>query len=354
MKRTLKAIFAAFVAAAMLTAVSCANKTDDMPVFENETEQNDLQQVPSDDENAGEENTDTENEQPENLPTDPVKVEVDVVYEYINVTRNVKPDTEGLDFGDEFTSSFSVPQLAVDSDNAESFNQKLRAVYPDLAFEAKFSDEPVPTPCIYNYSYIYDVTDRGYVAIVITEGLGFYYSEGYTSHTCLYYDLKNDCEATAEEYLESAGIDDEKLKENTKKLFYQLAAKGELDDVSYDLSHINEYPEIGEVAIRSENEGYITVNISGYVGYYFIDVPVDEIVFEKAVCLPGTSVYSTPSFEDSRTLAIFEDSTELSVITKAQLPEYMQTVEFDESFEWYAVEYDGICGYVLATDIVMG
>ena len=289
----------------------------------------------------------------ENLPTQPVKVDNDAVYEYINVTRNVKPDNKVLDYGDIYTSSFSIPQLSIESRNAERFNEKILEMYPDIAFEAEFSDDPVPTPYISNYSYLSDITDSGIVAIVVRETLGYYASESYTSYTDFYYDLKNDRETTQDEYLDAIGTTRDKVTETAQKAIYIKAAKGELSDCSYDLGVIKDYyPTMGEVVIRSENKGYICVDITGYGGYYLIDIPLDSIEYKRGYCFDeeAVTVYETPSI-GADVVTAFEDETVVDVITKAAIPDYCDSYEYDEEYEWYAVTYDGIYGYVLDSQI---
>ena len=290
-----------------------------------------------------------ETDEPENLPAEPVPAADETVYEYINVTRNTKPDMPGLDFGDEFTSHFSVPQLKAESENVKTFNQKILALYPDLAFETDFSQEPVPTECIFNYSYSYDVTDKAVVAVIITESLGYYYSEGYTRHICLYYDLKNDCEVTAQDYLDAAGIDSATVAENAAKTLYIMTAKGDMMG-SYDMRFTDEYVKLGDTLFASENDGYVMADVSGEYGYSLFEIPTEEIVFEKAKAVANAHIYATPA-PQAEVLAVLDDAAKVSVICKAELPEGMQTIEFEEAFSWYAVEYGNVRGYILEHEL---
>ncbi len=290
-----------------------------------------------------------DSEEPENLPTEPVPSADEVVYEYINVTRNTKPDEPGLDFGDKFTSKFSIPQLKAESENVKTFNQKILALYPELAFETDFSEEPVPTACIYNYSYSYDVTDKAVVAVIITESLGFYYSEGYTRHICLYYDLKNDCEVTAHDYLDAAGIDSATIAENAAKTLYIMTAKGQILG-SYDMSFTDEYIKLGDTILVSERDGYVTADFSGEYGYSLFEIPTEEIVFEKATAVANAHIYATPA-PQAEVLAVLDEAAEVSVIAKAELAQGLQTIEFEEAFSWYAVEYGNVRGYILEHEL---
>ena len=358
---TAKKLFCILLSASALLAASCTfvkttenekEEKEAVEVKEDETEKEEEKEEKQETENENEnenENTDEKEEIPENVGTDPVPTEDDVVFEYINVVRNTKPDMEGLDFGDEFTSSFSIPQLKAQSDNVASFNQKILDIYPDLAFEKDFSDEPVATECTYDYSYSYDVTDNAIVALVITESLGYYYSEGYTRNIFLYYDLKNDCEVAASDYLDALGIDYETIKQNALKTLYIKTAT--CDGIgSYDMRFADEYITIGTDIIPCEEEGFVNIEFSSDYGYYFVEIPTEEIAFEKATATNNAHIYATPTPE-AEVLAVLDAGAELSVLCKAALAEGVQTIEYDENFEWYAVEYGNVRGYILSHEL---
>lgn len=343
---TAKKLFCVLLSGLTLVVSSCTFvKVEENENIEQEKEIVDVKE----NENEKENEEEKEPEIPENTDTSPVPTENDVVFEYLNVVRNTKPDMEGLDFGDKFTSSFSIPQLKAESDNVKAFNEKILDIYPDFAFEKDFSDEPVATECAYNYTYTYDVTDNAIVALAITESLGYYYSERYTSHIFLYYDLKNDCEVVVYDYLDALGIDYDTLKANAKKTLYIKTATG--DGIgAYDMRFADEYIAVGEDIIPSETDGFVNVEFSSDFGYYFVEIPTDEIVFEKAHSTASAHIYATPSPE-AEVLSVLSDGTEVSVICKASLPEYMQTIEFDENFEWFAVELGDVRGYMLEMEL---
>ncbi len=341
-----KALFALLLSASALFASSCAFvKTDEHTEQESEV----IDEKEEIEEKKDEEISPVTPEELENQPIEPVSSDDETVYEYINVTRNTKPDAPGLDFGDKFTSSFSIPQLKAESDNVKAFNEQLLALYPDLAFETDFTDDAVPTECTFNYSYSYDITDKAVVAIVITERLGYYYSEGYTSHTCFYYDLKNDCEVTAEVYLDAAGIDYETVKENASKTLHIRTATGD-GTGSYDMRFADEYIEIGDAVMVSDTEGFVKTGFSNDYGYELVDIPTEEIVYEKARVTPNAHIYATPTPE-AEVLGVLDGDTEVFVICEAYLPDNIQTIEFDDSFKWYAVEYGDIRGYMLEMEL---
>ena len=271
------------------------------------------------------------------------------VYEYKNVTMEIVPDDETLaSWGDIFTSSFRVPAVNLESDNAKAFNQKIFDEYPSYAF-AEVSDTPVSVDRIYRYDYFSDVTDNAMVAIVLQKQVGYFYSEYGTEFKAYYYDLKGDCELSAEDYLDSLDIDLDDFFANVKKELYIRAAHGELS-FSYDLKYVDEYSKVGKVVIASENEGFLLTEIEGEYGSYLDEFSVLSQDSEKVTCSADAHVYATPSPE-AEIIDILEPGAEVLILTKALLPEGLETIEFDTKFSWYAVEFGGTYGYMLEHEL---
>ena len=342
MKNTAKAIICTMLAALLLTASSCtAVKVEKTPEIPEKPIENTEEEKETDEEQ--------EEEIIENLPTLPAEAPENEVFEYKNVTVEVIPDDETLAaWGDIFTSSFRVPAIALESDNAKAFNEKILAEYPSYGF-AEVSESPVSAERIYRYDYISDVNDRAVVAIVLQKQIGYFYSEYGTVFKAFYYDLKGDCEVTAQDYLDSLDINYDELYSNIQKDLYVKAAHGQVSS-SYDLSYVDEYTTTGDVVIASENDGFVLVDVSGEYGYYLEEFPIFSEDSVKALCTQDAHIYATPSPE-AEVLCVLDKDTEVFILTKTSLAEGLDTIEFDTQFSWYAVEYNGIHGYMLEHEL---
>ncbi len=347
MTAKMKVLFALFLSVSTLFASSCA-----FVKVEEHTEQESeiIDEKEEIEEKKDEEISPVTPEELENQPTEPVFVLDDTVYEYAKVERKIMPsDATMAEWGDEFSMSFRVPAINLESDNARAFNEKISARYPQYAFETEFGEEPLAIDRIYHYDYISDVTEKAVVAIVLQKRVGYFYSEYGTEYEAFYYDLKGDCEVTASDYLDSLDINSEEFFQNIKKSLYVKAARGEISGV-YDMSFADEYVSVGECVIASEEDGFIKVNLSGEYGYYLEDFPIFAQDSLLASCARNAHIYKTPSPE-AETLGVLDGGTEVYVICEAYLPDNIQTIEFDDSFKWYAVEYKGIRGYMLEMEL---
>ena len=74
------------------------------------------------------------------------------------------------------------------------------------------------------------------------------------------------------------------------------------------------------------------------------------ITFEKATVLNAVTMYEKAShFSDA--LSEIPSGAEVDVICKAEPSEWSYEEDYDEKYEWYAVQYNGKSGYILASDI---
>lgn len=352
MTTKIKAIIAGLLCTSTLFFCACTasqeKEGENTPKIPDETITESEDENKNDDAEKSETNSD--DEVIENVGTQPVEVENKEVYDYADITRKIIPtDKEMASWGDEFTMSFRVPAINLESDNARTFNEKIFAHYPQYAFETDFDETPIAVDRIYRYDYICDVTDKAIAAIIIKKQVGYYYSEYGTDYVAFYYDLKGDCEVSSAEYLDSLDIDSDEFFDNVQKNIYIKAAHGEIFS-TYDFYFVDEHISVGECVIASENDGFLMVEISGEYGYYLEDFPISSEDFLVVPCTNNAHIYKTPSIE-AEVIGVLDGGTQVYVVTKAELAEGLQTIEFDSQFSWCAVDYQGIYGYMLAHEL---